>query len=441
MKYFLFALLLLSVAPATNAQTNNSKSNSASTTIKGIEQKIKDAVTKPTLNAARLQTADKNIQEWVDKNWINGGVGLIMRNGKVEYYKAFGYDDMEKKTPMRTDHIFRIASQSKAITSTAVMILFEEGKFLLDEPVSKYLPEFKNMKVIDKYNEKDTTYTTIPAKKEFTIRELLTHTAGFAYPQIGTPMSTAIYAKVGATGGIAIEKQTLEENMKLLAKTPLFHQPGEKYLYGMNTDVLGYLVEKISGTSLDAFMRQRIFEPLGMKDTYFNIPAEKQNRLVTLYSSFNGKLIRAPESTTLQGTKIYRDFPNMNFPMYSGGGGLSSTIMDYAIFMQMMLNGGEYNGVRILSRNSVRMMTQNQIGELDNGLNKFGLGFGITTEKGSSLLPLNEGSFQWGGMFSTTYWADPKEKIVGLFYTNIYPASHGDVHDRFKVLMYQAIND
>ena len=215
MKYFLFALLLLSVAPATNAQTNNSKSNSASTTIKGIEQKIKDAVTKPTLNAARLQTADKNIQEWVDKNWINGGVGLIMRNGKVEYYKAFGYDDMEKKTPMRTDHIFRIASQSKAITSTAVMILFEEGKFLLDEPVSKYLPEFKNMKVIDKYNEKDTTYTTIPAKKEFTIRELLTHTAGFAYPQIGTPMSTAIYAKVGATGGIAIEKQTLEENMKM----------------------------------------------------------------------------------------------------------------------------------------------------------------------------------------------------------------------------------
>ncbi|MFN5376896.1 MAG: serine hydrolase domain-containing protein, partial [Chitinophagaceae bacterium] len=146
MKYFLFALLLLCVAPATNAQNNNSKSNSASTSIKGIEQKIKDAVTKPTLNATRLQTVDKNIQEWVDKNWINGGVGLIMRNGKVEYYKAFGYDDMEKKTPMRTDHIFRIASQSKAITSTAVMILFEEGKFLLDEPVSKYLPEFKNMK-------------------------------------------------------------------------------------------------------------------------------------------------------------------------------------------------------------------------------------------------------------------------------------------------------
>jgi CubicO group peptidase (beta-lactamase class C family) len=441
MKNFLLSLLLLSVAPAAIAQNNSSKSNSGSSTIKGIEQKIKDVVTTTSLNPTRLITADKNIQSWVDNNWINGGVGLLMRNGKIEYFKAFGYDDLEKKTLMQTDHIFRIASQTKAITSTAVMILFEEGKFLLDEPVSKYLPEFKNMKVIEKYNEKDTTYTTVPAKKEFTIRELLTHTAGFAYPQIGTPMATAIYAKVGATGGIAIEKQTLEENIKLLAKTPLFHQPGEKYLYGMNTDILGYLVEKTSGMSLDAFLRQRIFNPLGMKDTYFNIPVDKQSRLVTLYSSFNGKLIRAPESTTLQGTKIYRDFPNLNFPMYSGGGGLSSTIMDYAIFMQTMLNGGEYNGVRILSRNSVRMMTQNQIGELNNGVNKFGLGFGITTETGSSLLPVNEGSFQWGGMFSTTYWADPKEKIVGLFFTNIYPAAHGDVHDRFKVLMYQAIND
>jgi len=441
MKKILFAVFLLSTLSDSTAQNNSGKSNSANSTIKGIEQKIKDAVTKPSFNVGRLQMADKTIQEWVDNKWMNGGVGLILRNGKVEYYKAFGFDDVEKKTPMRTDHIFRIASQSKAITSTAVMILFEEGKFLLDDAVSKYLPEFKKMRVIDKYNEADTTYTTIPAKKEFTIRELLTHTAGFAYPQIGSPMATAIYAKVGASGGIGIEKQSLQENMQLLAKTPLFQQPGEKFLYGMNTDVLGYLVEKVSGISLDAFLRQRLFDPLGMKDTYFNIPAEKQNRLVVLYSQFNDKLLRAPESTILNGTKIYRDFPNKNFPMYSGGGGLSSTIMDYAIFMQMMLNGGEYNGVRILSRNSVRMMTQNQIGELSNGVNKIGLAFGITSEIGSSLLPLNEGSFQWGGMFSTTYWADPKEKIVGLFFTNIYPATHGDIHDRFKVLMYQAIND
>lgn len=441
MKKILLSSVLAVFTVFVSAQVNAPKNNNGNSTLKAVEQKIKEVVTKPGLNTKRLETADNNIQSWVDKGWINGGVGLIIKNGRVEYYKAFGFDDIDKKTPMRTDHIFRIASQTKAITSTAIMILFEEGKFLLDEPVSKYLPEFKNMKVIDKFNQTDTSYTTVPAKKEFTIRELLTHTAGFAYPQIGSPMATSIYAKIGATGGIAVEKQTLEENIKLLAKAPLFHQPGEKYLYGMNTDILGYLVEKISGMSLDAFMRQRIFDPLGMNDTYFNIPKEKQDRLVTLYSQFNGKLFRAPENTVLQGTKIYRDFPNMNFPMYSGGGGLSSTIMDYAIFMQMMLNGGEYNGVRILSRNSVRMMIQNQIGELNNGVNKFGLGFGITTETGSALLPVNEGSFQWGGMFSTSYWADPKEKIVGLFYTNIYPASHGDVHDRFKVLMYQAIND
>ena len=438
MKRIFLSLLFAGATALTIAQSNGS---SPASTIKGIEQKIKDAVTKPSLSPARLQTADKAIQEWVDKKWMNGGVALLIRNGRVEYYKAFGFEDMDKKTPMRTDHIFRIASQTKAITSTAAMILYEEGKFLLDEPVSKYLPEFKNMKVIDKFNEADTTYTTVPAKKEFTIRELLTHTAGFAYPQIGSAMATSIYAKFGVTGGIAIENQTLQQNMQLLAKAPLFHQPGEHYLYGMNTDVLGYLVEKISGVSLYEFMRKRIFEPLGMKDTYFNIPADKQNRLVMLHSSINGNLFRSPESTLLKGTKIYRDFPNLNFPMQSGGGGLSSSIMDYAIFMQMMLNGGEYNGVRILSRNTVRMMTQNQIGELNNGVNKLGLGFGVVTEKGSSVLPLNEGSFQWGGMFSTTYWADPKEKLVGLFFTNIYPTDRGDIHDRFKVLMYQAIND
>ena len=169
MKRIFISLLFSTSLLFTLAQTTN---NSASSTIKGIEQKIKDAVTKPSLNAARLQTADKAIQEWVDKKWMNGGVALLIRNGRVEYYKAFGYDDMDKKTPMRTDHIFRIASQSKAITSTAVMILYEEGKFLLDDPVSKYLPEFKNMKVLDKFNEADTTYTTVPAKKEFTIMEI-----------------------------------------------------------------------------------------------------------------------------------------------------------------------------------------------------------------------------------------------------------------------------
>lgn len=399
-----------------------------------------NAKTPGSLSAERLKTADQVIQSWADKGWMNGGVGLIMRNGKVEYYKAFGYENIEKKTPMRTDHIFRIASQTKAITSTAVMMLFEEGKFLLDEPVSKFIPEFKNPKVLDKFNAADTSFTTIPAKREISIRDLLTHTSGIGYAQIGSSTAKAIYAKNGVVGGIGVKDISLAESIKRLGALPLFHHPGEKYLYGLNTDVLGYLVEVVSGMTLDEFFRKRIFEPLGMKDTYFYLPKEKQQRLVSLYSHKEGKLKMMEPTYTLSGT-FYRDFPNMDFKMFSGGGGLSSTIMDYGIFLQMMLNGGEYNGVRILSRNSVRMMTQNQIGEISNGNDKFGLGFGIITAAGSGKLPINEGTYSWGGMFSSTYWVDPKEKIVGLFFTNIYPMQFGDIHDRFKVLMYQSIND
>jgi len=232
---------------------------------------------------------------------------------------------------------------------------------------------------------------------------------------------------------------TLAENINKLAPLPIFHNPGEKFTYGLNTDVLGYLVEVVSGMTLDEFFRKRIFQPLGMKDTYFYLPKEKHNRLVSLYSNVNGQLKEADPEVNINGT-FYRDFPIMNLQMFSGGGGLSSTIIDYAIFLQMMLNGGEYKGVRILSRSAVRLMTQNQIGDISNGSNKFGLGFGITTERGSARSPANEGTFDWGGMFATTYWVDPKEKVVGLFFQNAYPTEHGDISERFKVLTYQAIN-
>lgn len=393
-----------------------------------------------SFSASRLQKAEKVIQSWVDQQWINGGVGLILRNGNVEFLKSFGYANIDRKIPMKTDHIFRIASQTKAITSLAVMMLYEDGRFLLDEPISRYIPAFKNPVVLDKYNEKDTTFTTVAAKREISIRDLLTHTSGIGYAQIGSSMANAIYSKNGVVGGIGVKGIKLADNIHKLASLPLFHQPGEKYLYGLNTDVLGYLVEVVSGMSLDEFFQKRIFKPLGMNDTYFYLPKEKQSRLVTIYSQKKGVQSEMDTLYTINGT-FYRDYPNLNFDMFSGGGGLSSTITDYAIFLQMMLNEGEYKGVRLLSRNGVRMMTQNQIGNINNGADKFGLGFGIVTEASSGKLPTNTGTYSWGGMFSTTYWVDPKEKIVGLFFTNIYPAEHGDVHDRFKVLMYQAIND
>jgi CubicO group peptidase (beta-lactamase class C family) len=392
-------------------------------------------------SAKRLSRIDTVLKEYVDKGRMNGAVAMIVHDGKIVYYKNFGYNDQEAKTPMQKDGIFRIASQTKAITSVAVMMLYEEGKFMLDDPISNFIPEFKHPKVLDKYNKADTTYTTVPAKREITIRDLLTHTSGLGYAQIGTTEAKNIYHKAGVVGGIGVPDFILADKMKILGGLPLFHQPGEKWTYGLNDDVLGYLIEVVSGMSLKDFFAKRIFEPLGMKDTYFYLPAEKKNRLVMLYTeeSESKKLVKLPEKLNLY-ADMYRDYPKMNGSYYSGGAGLSSTVYDYAIFLQMLLNGGEYNGKRILSHNSVRMMTMNQIGDISRGVNKFGLGFGITTEKGSAILPTQEGTFEWGGMFATTYWVDPKEKLIGLVYRNIYATSWGSLGNLYKVLVYQAMN-
>jgi len=384
----------------------------------------------------RLQRIDKTIQQYVDSQWIAGATAIIVHDGKIVYYKGIGYDDIVKKTALKRDAIFRIASQTKAITSTAVMILYEEGKFLLDDRISKYIPEFAKPKVLDKFNKADSTYTTVPAKREITIRDLLTHTSCIDYPAIGSESMAALYAKSDIPSGLDAKGKTLGTEIKRLGSLPLLHQPGEKFTYGLNTDVLGYLVEVISGMSLSDFFAKRIFEPLGMKDSYFYLPSSKYSRLATLYTEDSlHHLVKAPESSN----GIRLNYPNTNGTYFSGGGGLSSTMYDYAIFMQMFLNGGEYNGKRILSRSSVRMMTMNQIGDLYQGNSKFGLGFGITTERGSSRSPLNEGSFDWGGYFGTTYWADPKENIIALIMTQQVPNSHGDLSAKFKVLVYQAL--
>jgi CubicO group peptidase (beta-lactamase class C family) len=394
------------------------------------------------MSAERLKRVDHVLQQFVDSGWMNGAVGLVVRNGKIAYYQAVGYNDVENKVPLKKDGIFRMASQTKAITSVAVMMLYEEGKFMLDDPISRYIPEFKKPKVLKTFNASDSTYTTVPAKREITIRDLLTHTSGIAYAQIGTPEANAIYAKAGVEAGISMDKVLLADKMKILGSLPLLHQPGEKWTYGLNTDLLGYLVELTSGMSLADFFKQRIFEPLVMKDTYFYLPKEKYNRLVTLYTedTLTGKAVKMRMQRS-GNINFNPDYPNTNGTYYSGGGGLSGTISDYAIFLQMLLNGGELNGKRLLSRNTVRMMTMNQINDLSLDTKKFGLGFSITTEKSSAILPTPEGVFEWGGMFATTYWVDPKEKMVALVYRNIYPTHHGNLSDLFKVAVYQAIND
>jgi CubicO group peptidase (beta-lactamase class C family) len=391
------------------------------------------------MSTERLQRIDKVLQEYVDKKWIAGGSAIIARDGKIVYYKAIGYDDIESKAKLKRDAIFRIASQTKAITSVAIMMLYEEGKLLLKDPVSKYIPEFKNQQVLDKFNAADTTYTTIPAKRDITIHDLLTHSSGIGYAQIGGKEATAIYAKNGVVGGIGVGKLILGDGMRKLGSLPLMHQPGDQWTYGLNTDLLGYLVEVVSGMSLSDFFQKRIFGPLGMKDTYFYLPKEKYSRLVQLYTEDSLKLVKkAPATLDIKGT-FTSSYPATEGTYYSGGGGLSSTALDYAIFMQMLLNGGEYNGKRILSRASVNMMTVSQYDKIAWPDNKMGLGFSINTEKSMASSPLSPGSYSWGGMFSSTYWIDPKEKIVAQLFLNQYPQSHGEIHEKFKILVYQAL--
>jgi CubicO group peptidase (beta-lactamase class C family) len=389
-------------------------------------------------SARRLARLDSGMSDWVKKKWVNGSVALIARNGKIVFYKAYGYNDLDAKTRLDKNGIFRIASQTKAITTVAVMMLWEEGKFSLEDPVAKFIPSFANAKVLQAFHSKDTTYTTVPARKPITIRDLLTHTSGIGYASIGTAEANAIYAKNNIPGGLGVKDQKLSEAMTRLGTLPLMFQPGEKWMYGLNIDVLGYLVEIWSGMTLEEFFTTRIFQPLGMNDTYFNVPSEKASRLVNFFQE-DSSGIKKQE-------KAFGGFLDMNFPIqkhdyFSGGGGLSSTIYDYAVFLQMLLNGGEYDGVRLLAHNSVRMMTMNQIGDLSLGDNKFGFGFSLVTENGSRLSPRQVGTYSWGGAFSTSYWVDPKENMVVLLYRQMWGSHIVDTDNAFAPLVYQAISD
>jgi CubicO group peptidase (beta-lactamase class C family) len=398
-------------------------------------------------SASSLERLDRFLQAYVDQARMNGATALVARNGKIVYYKAFGNADIFNRKPMRKDHIFRIASMTKPVISVAAMMLYEEGKFNLDDPLSKYIPAFKSPKVITSFNATDTSFTTVPAKSEITVRQILNHTSGIGYAQIGSGEANALYYKYGINGGIGTPGSSLKEMINKLATVPLFHHPGETFLYGLNTDVLGYLVEVLSGMPLDKYLDEKMFKPLGMRDTYFYLPAEKQGRLVKLYKQdADAKLVVQDSIVPLNGN-FYTNFPNVKGGTYfSGGAGLSSTALDYAIFCQMLLNGGAYGNRRILSPSTIRLMTVNQIGGLamwnDPGNpNKFGLGFGIYTEGSEKNTPVRAGSFDWGGMFATHFWIDPQSKLVAVFMRNVWPTREWDFGDRIKAVVYGAMEE
>ncbi|RTQ50035.1 class A beta-lactamase-related serine hydrolase [Hymenobacter gummosus] len=390
-------------------------------------------VARPTAQPA----LDQLLREYVEAGKQPGAIALVAQDGKIIYRKAFGYADVAARTPLQPEAIFRIASQTKAVASVGLMLLYDEGKFQLDDPVGKYLPAFKNAQVLATFNPQDSSYTTVPAKSEITIRQLLTHTSGLGYPVIGSKEARAIYAKAGIPSGIGTPGGLLATSMDKLGRLPLLHQPGERFTYGLSVDVVGRLVEVLSGQPLDEFLRRRLFEPLGMRDTYFYLPAAKHSRLVPLYTEAAQSQALTP--TPPQGG-MTPDYPKAAGTYFSGGAGLSSTIDDYAAFLQMLLNGGEYGGRRLLKPATVQLMTTNQIGALEQGGNKFGLGFGIMTAGQAPASGLSEGSYEWGGIFGTTYWVDPKLKVVALLYTQKYPNTTArDLPAKFKQQVRQAV--
>jgi len=390
------------------------------------------------LSEERLAAIDNMLKQSIEKNQIPGAVALIARNGKIVYYKAFGMAENETKRNLKREDIFRIASQTKAITSTAVMMLWEEGKFRLDDPISKYIPEFENAQILDSLNEIDTTYITSPAKGEITIRHLLTHTSGIGYGIIDNDQFSKIYQKAGIIDLFTTTSITIKENIKKLAELPLHHNPGKQFTYSEGLDVLGYLIEILSGKPLDEFFQERIFEPLGMNDTYFYLPDSKKFRLVPVQTIKDDKWIRY--------TNTYYD---IDYPIkgsktfFSGGAGLSSTAKDYATFLQMYLNNGELNGVRLLSRTTVQVILANQIGDLlgDPGAG-YGLAFGLLNQEGQNMGGRGSiGTFNWGGYFNTQYFADPKENIIGILMKQTQDIKGDETGWKFRQLLGQAIDD
>ena len=391
------------------------------------------------LSADRLERIAGAVQRNIDDKRIAGAVTLVVRRGKVAWYKAQGMSDREASKAMPTDAMFRICSMTKPITSTAVMMLYEEGRFLLDDPVSKYLPEFKNPKVLVKRASGETY--TIPAAKEITIRDLLRHTSGITY-QWNEDLGSA-YEKAEVPSGLLQFDGTIGDGVKHLAGLPLLFNPGERFEYSLGVDVLGRLVEVVSGKPLDEFFRTRIFEPVGMKDTYFFPPENKLNRLATAYTYYADKgLNRFPDSPIREGAFVYSaDYPSRGpKKLFSGGAGLVSTAMDYAKFCQMMLDEGKVGSTRLLSRKSVELMTHDQLGKISSDIG-FGLGFGVDGVKG----PLQElgsvGSYDWGGFFYTAFSIDPKEQMIVIFMAQLHPTGDLTLDKQVHELAYQAIND
>lgn len=408
------------------------------------------------LSSERLKRMDMLLDQHINEKKIGGSVVLMARHGKIAYLKASGLADIDK--PMKQDTIFRIVSMTKPLTSTAIMLLYEEGKLLLSDPVSKYIPEFKNQKVIEMLPEgSDFSYKLVPVKREVTIHDLLTHQSGILYlasngwfPNPKREQVVSFYRDAGITDGFCRPDEFIGDMVKRLAKLPLYAQPGEAWEYGLSVDVLGYLIEVISGEKYDAFVQSRIFDPLKMKDSHFYIPEHKLSRISADWNTdWKGGLKR------VTGPLIDGDLALCPLDAYqtsgkylSGGASVLSTAYDYFRFSQMLLNTGELDGKRLLSRKTVELMTAtNHIGKYDATLLhshgwKFGLGFAIQEDRSQNVDSGDIGVFEWAGYYSTRFSINPKEEMVTVFLTQTSPfGAHFGLWDKVMVLSTSAIAD
>jgi CubicO group peptidase (beta-lactamase class C family) len=392
---------------------------------------------------AGLAVLKERMRGAVERKEVGGAVGLLIRDGKVVYLDAVGSRD--EGVPMTADTIFRIASMTKPVTSVAAMMLVEDGKISLDDPVSKYIPEFKDPKVLVAGTAEKGSPETKPAASEITVRQLLNHTSGLTYRFFGGELGN-LYAKAGVCDGLSEAEGTNEDNTRKIASQPLAFSPGTSWNYSLSTDVLGRVIEVASGRSLDAFFRERIFGPLKMVDTGFVVPPEKKARLAALFEAGPDKTAhRASDEAKTQGTLVYSASYPYSGPrtLFSGGAGLTSTATDYARFLRMLLNNGELDGARILKPETVRAMTTNQIGDIPMTLgqvhgDRFGYGFGVAASGNVGTSP---GSYSWGGFFHTYFWVDPEKKLVGVFMTQLFPSGGTSIQPDFVKAAYGALGD
>ncbi len=388
------------------------------------------------MSSTRLQRLTDTLQGYVDKNQLPGAVLLVTRRGQVAYLEAFGQRDRESASPMRPDALFRIASQTKAIVSVGAMTLLEEGSLLLTDPVGKHLPEFLHTSVAVPTDAGG--YEVVEAKRPITVRDLLTHTSGVSYG--GGPASDR-WAEAGLQGWYFADRdEPIGASVARIAALPFDAQPGDRFVYGYSTDILGALVERVSGQPLDEFLRARVLDPLGMVDTHFYPPEANRDRVATVYSATAaGTVERAPTPGHMVGQGAYLEGPRRSF---SAGAGLLSTARDYGRFLQMLLNGGVLNGHRVLSRKTVELMTTDHLDGLTFRPGQgFGLGFSVVEDLGARGLPGSVGEFGWGGAYHSTYWVDPAEELVVVYLTQLIPARGLDDHGKLRALIYQAIVD